>query len=134
MSCSCSSACPEVVPTVNRTEVTMPGFPDVEIEHYRLTESAPHTYGVRLAVVDDSLDRPWLIRVWFTDALSSEGYAASQETLTPPAVPGISQFFIVTSADGTYNFSVSDPSLRNWYVNAAVVGRAAASSVMEFTT
>lgn len=127
MTCSCSSACPDAVPTVNRTEVTNSAYPDVEIT---LAEIVAGQEWEVTAQVSEDIDIPWLIRFHFVDSALVPG----KESLTPPEVPGISQFFKVTDADGAVSFRVSNVGAGTWYLCGAVVGRVTTSAAMLFST
>lgn len=126
MSCNCSSACPDAVPTINRTEVTNSSYPDVDVSIQGPLDDG--SYVVEAQVAYDTLKIPWLIRFHFVDS----DLVLGKESLTPPEVPGVSQFFKVTDASGAVSFPVSNPNAGTWYICATVVGWAKVSDPMTF--
>jgi len=129
MSCQCSSACPDAVPTVNRTEVTNSAYPDVEVEIAEIVEDQEWEVTAR---VSEDIDIPWLIRFHFVDAIPGSTGELGQESLAPPETPGVSQFFKVTDKDGELSFRVANATDGTWYLCAAVVGRVATSDPIVF--
>lgn len=130
---TCRSTCPEAVATVNRTEVTMPGFPSLTITPSPLDDGS---FDVYAQVAADNLDIPWLIRFWFVTSAENDIGQLSNEALVVPDTPGVSQFFKVTEgATGAVSFNVNHEGAGTWYLCGAIVGTVATSTrSMPFTT
>lgn len=117
-----STPCPSpVTPTI---EQQIQYWSDGELSIVVATTDDPLVQDVTIQVVDPS---NWLVYVWFIDSED----VTSEDTATPPTVPGVSSFYKVSDSSGKIEFEISnDATPWEGYVCAVVVGRVNRSDVI----
>ena len=113
--------CPSpVTPTV---EQQIQYWSDGELEIVVAATADPLVQEVSMQVVDPGY---WLLYIWFIDGDT----ITEENSLTPPTVPGVSNFYKVSDSAGLVEFEISNAATPwSGRVCAVVVGRVNVSDV-----
>lgn len=111
-----------------------PAFSDQQISTVRssydddLVVEITGTGNTRTISLSVTTGGSFIVRIWLTDAADP-----ASSTLQPPTGGDKVDWKIVTATDGSYSETIQNSTVKEWYVQAAIVGKINANNLMQFT-